>query len=45
LTGPLAGVAAVQAKERKLPPINEDGLHLVPDTKMAIVNADLEFSE
>ena len=38
----IAGTAAVQAKEQELPPINEDGLHLIPDTKMAIVYADPE---
>jgi hypothetical protein len=38
----IAGTTTVQAKEQELPPINEDGLHLVPDTKMAIVYADPE---
>ena len=38
----IAGIPAAQAKEQELPPINEDGLHLVPDTKMAIVYADPE---
>jgi hypothetical protein len=37
-----AGTTAVQAKEQELPPITEDGLHLVPDTEMAIVYADPE---
>lgn len=36
----LAGTAAVQAKEQELPPITEDGLHLIPNTEMAIVYAD-----
>lgn len=35
-----AGTAIVQAKEPQLPPVTEDGLHLIPDTKMAIVYAD-----
>lgn len=35
-----AGAATVHAKEQELPPVTEDGLHLVPDTEMAIVYAD-----
>lgn len=36
----IAGTTTAQAKEQELPPITEDGLHLIPDTKMAIVYAD-----
>ena len=38
--GLLASVAALQAKEQDLPEVTEDGLHRVPDSKLAIVYAE-----
>jgi len=36
----LAVTVSAAAKEQELPEVNEDGLHLIPDSKMAIVYAD-----
>ena len=38
----LAITVSALAKEQELPDVNEDGLHRVPDSKMAIVYADPE---
>lgn len=36
----LAVTVSAAAKEQEFPEVNEDGLHLIPDSKMAIVYAD-----
>lgn len=36
----LAAIAAPAAKQSELPQVTEDGLHMVPDSKMAIVYAE-----